>query len=190
MLRRRRCAPRSSAVRSRWPTSIEAVGASLDVEAPARPVRAARTSTSIGSRSTPGPRRRSSSRRRLATRQPRAAAQRRHPAAARRGHVDRGHRPERRERSADARRLQLHHTCRVADRGARSRGSNVFAMPIDHGIELDEDTDMAHIVTVHDALARPCPMSPFATPRVARSPATIARASRRRSTQRRPATSR
>ena len=36
-------------------------------------------------------------------------------------------------------------------------GQNVFAMPIDNGIQLDENTDMAHIVTVHDALAAALP---------------------------------
>ena len=36
-------------------------------------------------------------------------------------------------------------------------GHNVFAMPIDRGVDLDEDTDLAHVVTVHDASSRRCP---------------------------------
>jgi hypothetical protein len=36
-------------------------------------------------------------------------------------------------------------------------GQNVFAMPIDRGIDIDEDTDLSHIVTVHGALVAALP---------------------------------
>ena len=36
-------------------------------------------------------------------------------------------------------------------------GQNVFAMPIDRGIDLDEHTDIGHVVTVYDALVSALP---------------------------------
>jgi beta-glucosidase len=36
-------------------------------------------------------------------------------------------------------------------------GQNVFAMPIDRGIDIDEDPDLSHIVTVRDALVAALP---------------------------------
>jgi beta-glucosidase len=36
-------------------------------------------------------------------------------------------------------------------------GDNVFAMPIDRGIHLDEHIDLGHVVTVHDALVAALP---------------------------------
>ncbi|HEX2783152.1 MAG TPA: glycoside hydrolase family 3 C-terminal domain-containing protein, partial [Ilumatobacteraceae bacterium] len=36
-------------------------------------------------------------------------------------------------------------------------GDNVFAMPIDRGIDIDEHTDLGHVITVHDALVSALP---------------------------------
>ena len=69
-------------------------------------------------------------------------------------------------------------------------GNNVFAMPIERGVDIDEHTDLDHVVTVHDALVAALPDVDVRIAEAAASPATTGRASPPRSRRPRSATSR
>ena len=183
------CARRSTAVPSRWPTSMRR----SDVRSSrsyGSACSSARTSMSIGSPCTRGQPTRSSSPEQLAT-ESLVLLRNDGILPLRPGtHVDRRDRAERRQRPPHARRLQLHHARRVADRSAE-----VGRQRVRHADRPRHATRRAHRPRTH----RHGPRRPrrraarchrCVTPRAAPSPATIDQASPPPSRPQRRATSR